>query len=100
MEETQRQLFGKPAWKYEAVFGGHFIDFVISRNYTLEKFLECAAPVKHWTNKDRSVLTVIDNELSRKKFGELTELSLKIAHEEFGIDLMEEASEKGYAKKK
>ena len=100
MEEARQHLFGKPAWKYRAVFGSEFIDAVIKHNYSLEQFIEVAAPVRHWTNKERNVLIVFDSEVMRNKFGELTELSLKETHEEFGIDLMERASERGYEKKK
>lgn len=85
-------------WKYFAVFGTQYVKESQANSLTMEAFLTNAPAYKFWVNKDRNVLAATDSELMRKGLGELTPLTLKEAHEEFGIDVMEEATERTYCK--
>ena len=85
-------------WKYEAVFGSEYVKKAQEYPLTLEAFLVNAPDRKFWVNKDRTILSVAKTLATRHLYGELAPLTLKEAHEEFGIDVMEEASEKGYCK--
>jgi len=89
-------------WKVKAVVGekiynkalkefGSLNDFVIE-----EMLIRCKR--NFYLDKNKEHLLSNNSELWRSKFGELREIACVLAYTDYGIDVMEEADEKGVAK--
>lgn len=88
-------------WKIEALFRKEEVQFVLQSfageisDSSIERLFEKEA-LYFYTNRKRTYLFSYSSEGFIKKYGELIPIQGKDALQEFGIDKLEEASEKGF----
>lgn len=90
-------------WRIRALIGSDdILNFLKKENIQIlneENIIKILKDSKYkfYTDKNENVLSASDNELMRKRFGKLIELSIFDAIEKYGIELVENTREKGYS---
>jgi len=89
-------------WKVKAVVGEEIYNSVITELNKLTdddiKEMMSRGVVHYYITKDKEYLLSVSSELWRKEYGELEAISYLDVYLTYGIDVMEEADEKGVAK--